>query len=368
MGNCNFVEYEYKVIIRCLVYNHEPYLRDCLNGIVLQKTNFPFKAVVHDDCSTDNSAAIIREYAERYPEIIEPVYATENRYSRGLLESVMASLTETSKNEYTAWCEGDDYWIDPNKLQKQVDFLDTHPNYVMICSNAEVENCGQFLTSDDLSRMSWPCYSKSRKMSVEDIIRNGGWFIHSCTILYRSFLKEDYPPEARYCSVGDYPLQIFAALKGDVFYLHEKTAVYRFASPGSWTERSSRKASLKDVASWVKIIRMLEALNKYSAYMLNSVFKDVIRKYITDLVIENPDMLESVCYKVGYVFLSDYMPHNNERKSLKKRIKAQMVNIKWYPFAVQKLCVLLKKKSLIERFRLARICAISGAASKKLPE
>lgn len=76
------MEDQLKVIIRCLVYNHEPYLRDCLEGFVMQQTNFPFKAVVHDDASTDNSAAIIREYAEKYPHIIEPIYETENQYSK----------------------------------------------------------------------------------------------------------------------------------------------------------------------------------------------------------------------------------------------------------------------------------------------
>ncbi len=106
-----------KVIIRCLVYNHEPYLRDCLEGFVMQKTNSPFKAVVHDDASTDNSAAIIREYAEKYPHIIEAIYETENQYSKrdGSLGRVMAEAT-LNRSSYIAYCEGDDYWINPYKL------------------------------------------------------------------------------------------------------------------------------------------------------------------------------------------------------------------------------------------------------------
>ena len=115
------------VTIRCLVYNHEPYLRQCLDGFVMQKTNFPFEAIVHDDASTDRSAEIIREYAEKYPNIIKPIFETENLYSKhdGSIRKVMY---EHTKGKYVAICEGDDYWIDPYKLQKQVDILESNTN------------------------------------------------------------------------------------------------------------------------------------------------------------------------------------------------------------------------------------------------
>ena len=119
------------VSIKCLVYNHEPYLRQCLDGFVMQKTTFPFEAIVHDDASTDGSAAIIREYAEKYPDIIKPIYETENQYKKGAAgtagKKVDATIHPNSK--YLALCEGDDYWTDPNKLQIQVDFLEGHPDY-----------------------------------------------------------------------------------------------------------------------------------------------------------------------------------------------------------------------------------------------
>ena len=84
--------------IRCFVYNHEPYLRQCLEGFVMQKTSFAFEAIVHDDASTDNSAAIIREYAEKYPDIIKPIYETENQYSKhdGSLRRIMDSAISPS--------------------------------------------------------------------------------------------------------------------------------------------------------------------------------------------------------------------------------------------------------------------------------
>jgi glycosyltransferase involved in cell wall biosynthesis len=105
-------------------------LRQCLDGFVMQQTTFPFEAIIHDDASTDGSAAIIREYAEKYSDIIKPVYETENQYSKhdGSLSRIMNAAAHP-KSKYFAVCEGDDYWTDPHKLQLQVDFLESHPDY-----------------------------------------------------------------------------------------------------------------------------------------------------------------------------------------------------------------------------------------------
>lgn len=125
------------VSIRCITYNHEPYIRQCLEGFVMQKTNFRFEAIVHDDASTDGTADIIREYAEKYPDIIKPILETENQYSKhdGSLNRIM---NEACKGKYMAICEGDDYWTDPRKIQLQVDFLESHPDYSAISSNSYV--------------------------------------------------------------------------------------------------------------------------------------------------------------------------------------------------------------------------------------
>lgn len=103
--------------IQCIAYNQAPYIRQCLEGFCMQKTNFRFEAIVHDDASTDDTALIIREYAEKYPDIIKPIYETENQYSKkdGSLRRIMNKHT---CGKYVAYCEGDDYWTDPLKLQK----------------------------------------------------------------------------------------------------------------------------------------------------------------------------------------------------------------------------------------------------------
>lgn len=127
------------VSIRCFVYNQVKYVRQCLDGFVMQKTNFPFEAIVHDDASTDGSAEVIKEYAQKYPHIIKPIFETENLYSKhdGSLEKVMDAQM---RGKYIAVCEGDDYWIDPLKLQKQVDFLESHPEFVCSCHRYNIYN------------------------------------------------------------------------------------------------------------------------------------------------------------------------------------------------------------------------------------
>jgi len=127
------------VSVRCTVYNHEKYLRDCLQGFVMQKTNFPFEVIVHDDASTDNSVAIIKEYVERYPDIIKPIFEKENQYSKhdGSIRRIMDSAC---RGKYIAICEGDDFWTDPYKLQKQIDYMENHPESEMTYTDFSIKN------------------------------------------------------------------------------------------------------------------------------------------------------------------------------------------------------------------------------------
>ncbi len=114
------------VSVFCATYNHEKYIRKCLDGFIMQKTNFKFEVLVHDDASTDKTADIIREYEEKYPDIIKPIYQTENQYSKGVQIGVTFQYPR-AKGKYIAFCEGDDYWCDENKLQRQFDIMESHP-------------------------------------------------------------------------------------------------------------------------------------------------------------------------------------------------------------------------------------------------
>lgn len=129
------------VVIWCLTYNHGKYLKDALEGFIMQKTTFPFVVIVHEDVSTDGTAKVLKEYAERYPSIILPIFESENQFSKsdGSLKIIMNNACKETGAKYVAWCEGDDYWINPFKLQKQVDFLETHPDISYTCHRYKIQ-------------------------------------------------------------------------------------------------------------------------------------------------------------------------------------------------------------------------------------
>lgn len=249
----------------------------------MQQTNFPFVAVVHDDCSTDNSAAIIHEYAEKYPNIIKPVFETENQYSKhdGSLRRAMDAACEKYGAKYYALCEGDDYWTDPHKLQKQVEFMETHPDYTMVCSDAVVRTPDGDMTEEDFRNWSWKRYHESRDMAVEDIIEQGGWFILTASIVFKRELRDTYPEACRKCPVGDYPLQIFAALNGKVHYFHEKMVVYRFGRKDSWTEHDRSRSYEASLDFFAHEIDMLQSLDEYSGGKYSGAFR---RRMVQNIV------------------------------------------------------------------------------------
>ena len=145
------------VAIHCLAYNHELFIRDCLEGFVMQKTTFPFVAIVHDDASTDGTAEIIKEYEMKYPDIIKPIYETTNLYlkSYNTLANIMLEALKQTGAKYVAFCEGDDFWIDSHKLQCQVDFLESHPDYTMCFHNAIL----RYQDTDDADRIMSNLYT-----------------------------------------------------------------------------------------------------------------------------------------------------------------------------------------------------------------
>ena len=210
------------VAIRCITYNHEAYIRDALEGFIMQKTNFPFVAIVHDDASTDGTANIIREYAAKYPDIIKPIYETENQYSKhdGSLGRIMTAACESYGAKYYALCEGDDYWTDPLKLQKQVDFLEKHSGYGLVYTLAKsyIEKEKRFKSDilggdyDNIDDM----YLTNKIVTLTTCFRSD---------LYKLYLAEcnTYPTG----NLGDYPLWLFMASNSKIHCIKEVTGTYR---------------------------------------------------------------------------------------------------------------------------------------------
>lgn len=212
------------VSIKCITYNHEPYIRQCLEGFVMQKTNFRFEAVVHDDASTDGTADIIREYAEKYPDIIKPIYETENQYSKkdGSLGRIMDAACT---GKYIAMCEGDDYWTDPLKLQKQVDFLETHLECSM-CSGG-IRKIYEGKVVDTV------LFKKGNKIGFLYDINNYNNYAYSwtLTICYRrDILPENWAQKYKYSRDVVLIYELLKAGKG--YYISELLADYRIHRGG----------------------------------------------------------------------------------------------------------------------------------------
>ena len=233
------------VSIKCYAYNHEKFIRQCLDGFVMQKTTFRFEAVVHDDASTDGTAKIIREYAEKYPDIIIPVLEAENQYSKhdGSLGRAMARAV-SKDSKYYAFCEGDDYWIDPEKLQKQVDYLESHPECSMVFTNA-------IMKWEDNSRPD-KLFSelKDRDYSGLEIFED--WIIPTASVVMRkdvneSDLHRQVFTNKKISAVGDTPLFMTCARLGLVHAFPAATCVYRRHSGGYLMGAdSNRKIQLGD--------------------------------------------------------------------------------------------------------------------------
>ncbi len=221
------MKYDIMVSILCVCYNHKQYIRDTLNGFLSQRTSFKYEIIIHDDASTDGTDKIIHEYQEKYPEMIIGLYETENQYSKGvrLQEELMEHLV---RGKYTALCEGDDYWIDTNKLQKQVDFLENHSNY-SICGHSIniVDEKGDLISSQ--SKKNTGGY----EIPIKDIILNSKG-AHTSSLVYRSDLKNQYPRFFQKCMVGDYPIRLYMATRGKFYMFNKAMSCYRVHGENSW--------------------------------------------------------------------------------------------------------------------------------------
>lgn len=219
------------VVVRCLVYNHGPFVERCLQGFLIQETNFPFEVFVHDDASTDESADIIRRYVERYPLILKPVYENENQYSKkdGSFFRTTWQPVIQGGHKYIALCEGDDYWTDPKKLQKQVEYMEAHPGgagcfHERVIAHADgqpipgtklPDEMKHPLTGDDIAAWTFPCPP-------------------TCTVMYRREVIMDRPGYLNKWFAGDRATALWAAYShGTVDWVEGvQPSVYRFHPGG----------------------------------------------------------------------------------------------------------------------------------------
>ena len=221
-----------KLSIVCLAYNHKAFIRKALDSIIMQKTNFPYEVIIHDDASTDGTADIIREYEKKYPNIIKPIYQTENQWSIGKnigREIVFPQV----RGEYVLSCESDDYFTDENKLQKQIDFLDTHPDYSICFHPVTVKY--EDKTQPDEVFPSNNLLKELGEISFDSLLRCN--FMQTNSVVYRwRFHKDSLSLLPDYILPGDWFLHLLHAQVGKIGFLPDIMSVYRKHQGGVWSQ------------------------------------------------------------------------------------------------------------------------------------
>lgn len=226
-------------------YNHGNFITQSIEGVVSQLTDFTFKLFIVDDYSTDNNSQICQQFADAYPDKI--VFSrNERNLGANKTGEILREKGFSSNAKYVAICEGDDYWTDPYKLQKQVDFLEANKGY-SICFHPAYE----MIEGTTITISNSNLKKSSLTLTIEDLAL--GNFIHTPTVVFRNIFSEELPQWILQCPVGDYPLYLLVATYGKIKFLNEPMAVYRIHNESSWS-------SLRERDKWQKWINVLEVL------------------------------------------------------------------------------------------------------------
>lgn len=252
-----------KLSVMLITYNHERYIAQAIQSVLDQRTNFDYEIVIGEDCSTDRTREIVMEFHRLYPDRIVPILRDENA---GMMRNFMEVLA-ACRGEYVAILEGDDYWTCPDKVQRQVDFLEANPDYAICCGRALVlDQMGLGLPAVLPANAAGP-------HSIENLLT--GNFIMTSTVVYRWGALGHFPSWFREIAMGDWPLHVLMSQFGKIHLMNEVFSVYRVHSGGVWSSRSP-------VRRLKATIRMLAALDEELGFR----YTNIIRRTMTDCYIE----------------------------------------------------------------------------------
>ncbi len=250
---------EVMVSVIVITYNHGHFIGQAIESIVTQKVNFKFELVIGEDCSPDNTRQICEHYARQYPDIIKLLPSDRNY---GPMANFLRILA-VSNGKYIALCEGDDYWCDPLKLRKQVDFLESNPEFTTCFTSVGIED-----------EMGWELpdehyFPKPQKdvFTIDDFILSEMNIIPTPTVLYKNVLPNPLPDFYIQALVGDMGLQLFAADKGKAKWLNQKTAVYRNHAGGVTKSKETIETANTNLMNFYR------EFNEYTGYKYNAVFR-----------------------------------------------------------------------------------------------
>jgi len=260
------------VSVICHTYNHENFIREAIDGIVLQKTNFDIEVIIHDDASTDKTREIIEEYRLKYPKLIKPIYQTENKFSQKL--NISANFTyPVAKGKYIALCEGDDYWTDENKLQKQVDFLEQNTDYVICWTNFVNKNGDIFIDTGFETQFPEMC-----TLDFNTIFKT--YNTYTLTALFRRD-SIDINAILNFKYVKDNTLYCLILTNGKGAFLNFKSAVYRWHSGGIYSLKSSL---FKNYSSYLNLKEVYDKLEPARTENIKKICNGLLKNAAFELI------------------------------------------------------------------------------------
>jgi len=261
------------VSISCITYNQVNYIKDCLDGFLMQKVNFDYEIVLHDDASTDGTRDIIEDYIDRFPNLIYPIFRDTNQYSLGTRHIMARFNFQRCRGKYIAWCDGDDYWTDPHKLQKQVDFLEENPDFTVCFHNSIIVDAyGQY-------QRHWHRLDLgSRECSMQELIES--IYIPTASFMFKNDFQ-DIPNWLFSLNNGDWGLHLYHTHKGKTFYIAEIMSAYRLHDKSVWSSLKPKVKLRKQLDSVKKIQEALYP--EYYEYIQNKIEIEKKKKKILSL-------------------------------------------------------------------------------------
>lgn len=300
------------VSIWCITYNHEKYIRDAIEGFLMQQTSFNYEVIIADDCSTDNTDAIIKEYIQKHPKgnIIKYFRHEKNI---GMMPNFVFALRQCT-GKYIALCEGDDYWTDPLKLQKQVDFLEANPEFAICYHKVKVLKDGifvdDFITSDEVPD----------EADFNDLLKQN--FMHTPSVVFRNNIDIELFEKATNVGLGDYFLHLYNAHFGKIKRLNEYMAIYRYGV-GIWSSAKDEKYRAKKILSTYKyaaeLLKNFDLLQDY--YLM--LFNYTRRKLVDESIIANK-LEKQIVNAYSVDTLADTVTTNTIFKVLLKKIRRKL--------------------------------------------
>lgn len=279
-----------KVTVCCAAYNHEKYIEQTILGFVSQKTDFRFEIIIHEDVSTDGTKAVIQKYADMYPELIVPIFQSENQYSKGR-GMVNRSMFAIARGKYIAICEGDDYWTDEFKLQKQYDAMEAHPQCSMCVhhvKNIFLNGVNKKMDLRAKGLKSWKRFDTGvlgQEEIAKELWLESGYPFHTPSFFMRKTALKEWFNEGdsfnRHMN-GDIALIRACLVHGDFFYINETMACRRRGVENSWSDKWLKSDIEKRIGHYKRLIDGERRFDEYSEYQ----FHDFIQIYIFNIIAE----------------------------------------------------------------------------------